>query len=101
MRRISHVILSRFVTIPLLKKRSKYIFTYGKDGKSIRDQLQSKLNVNYIEKFQDAVLKASEHANSGDTILLSPGCASYDQFSNYEERGNAFKHIFTKIELEL
>ena len=43
--------------------------------------------------FSDAVNKAREIAKSGDTVLLSPACTSFDAFSNFEERGNTFKNI--------
>jgi UDP-N-acetylmuramoylalanine--D-glutamate ligase len=43
--------------------------------------------------FYDAVNKARECAISGDTVLLSPACTSFDSFKNFEERGNTFKNI--------
>jgi UDP-N-acetylmuramoylalanine--D-glutamate ligase len=43
--------------------------------------------------FADAVRAASDAAASGDTVLLSPACTSFDAFSNFEERGNYFKEI--------
>ena len=54
-----------------------------------------------VNEFKSAVLQASEQSNPGDTILLSPACASFDQFCNYEERGNTFKNIFNTLELNL
>jgi UDP-N-acetylmuramoylalanine--D-glutamate ligase len=54
-----------------------------------------------IEGFPDGTLEAAvEHSRSlaepGDVILLSPACASYDQFANFEERGEAFRRLATK-----
>lgn len=44
-----------------------------------------------VEDLKEAVAQAWQMADSGDVILLSPACASYDQFKNFEERGNLFK----------
>jgi UDP-N-acetylmuramoylalanine--D-glutamate ligase len=41
--------------------------------------------------FEDAMKAAKELATSGDTVLLSPACASFDLFRNYEDRGRKFK----------
>ena len=42
---------------------------------------------------EHAVRHAAELASSGDVILLSPACASYDQFDNFEQRGDAFRKL--------
>ena len=86
---------------PSLVNRVKHIFTYGQAGKSIKEQINSTIKVTYAEEFKAAVLQASEQSNPGDIILLSPACASFDQFNNYEERGNMFINIFKNLELEL
>ena len=39
---------------------------------------------------EEAVRSSLEYAKKGDTVILSPGCASFDQFKNFEDRGNKF-----------
>ena len=47
--------------------------------------------------FENAIKKAVDLSFPNSTILLSPGFSSFDQFNNYEERGNAFKKIIKEI----
>ena len=84
-----------------MKNRVKFILTYGNAGPLIKDQLDGEFSLLHCNQFEKAVLLAHEHSSSGDTILLSPACSSFDQFFNYEERGNKFTQIFTKLELEI
>ena len=57
-------------------------------------------NPEIIEKedFTEAVLEANARAESGDIVLLSPACTSYDRFKNFEERGNTFKQLVNGLE---
>ena len=47
--------------------------------------------------FKEAVLAAYKTAKEGDIVVLSPACASFDLFKNFEERGNLFKQIVNEI----
>ncbi|HUW35227.1 MAG TPA: UDP-N-acetylmuramoyl-L-alanine--D-glutamate ligase, partial [Planctomycetota bacterium] len=50
-----------------------------------------------VNSLDDAVGKAAANARPGDVVLLSPACASYDMFSNYEERGRKFKELCMRL----
>lgn len=86
--------------IPILDNHVKHVFVYGDSGSLIKNNLENKINITYIHEFELAVKEAVKQSISGDVILLSPACASFDQFKNYEERGNTFKNIFNKLELD-
>ena len=51
------------------------------------------INAVTIKTFEEAFKQADSLAKAGDVILLSPACASYDMFLNYEERGRQFKNM--------
>ncbi|QCI24868.1 UDP-N-acetylmuramoyl-L-alanine--D-glutamate ligase [Buchnera aphidicola (Rhopalosiphum padi)] len=64
------------------------IYCFGKDGLSL-SKLCKKKSV-YVETLKQAIILISKKIQPGDVVLLSPGCSSKDQFSNFEERGNLF-----------
>lgn len=81
----------------LVKDRVKALFLIGEAKDKIAKAL-SDLVPCYLEvDLKSAVLKAKEIASIGDVILLSPGCASFDMFKNFEHRGNVFKEIVNSL----
>lgn len=56
-----------------------------------------KLPIILVDSFEDAIYKAKEVAQKGDVVTLSPACASFDMFPNFEVRGNRFKEIVRNI----
>ena len=51
-----------------------------------------------LDTLEEAVRWAASKADSGDVVLLSPACSSFDMFENYEERGKRFKFIVKALE---
>ena len=63
----------------------------GKDAEAIAEALDTVMPVYFAQDMVDAVRQAAACAESDDTVLLAPACASLDQYANYGERGDAFR----------
>ena len=72
------------------------IFAIGEAANEIETQLSHCIPVLKFATLSEAVEFARNQATPGETVLLSPGCASFDQFRNYEERGELFKRLVTE-----
>lgn len=79
--------------IPLLKEKTKAIYLFGAAAQEIQNQLKNEFTLQTHPNLKSAMVLAFKEADEGDTILLSPGCASFDEFKNFEERGSIFKEI--------
>jgi len=70
----------------------KAVVAIGTAAKDIAAAFAKVCEVKICNSMRDAVSCASKFAGSGDVVLLSPGCASYDWYKNYGERGTDFKN---------
>ena len=77
-------------------KSVKKVYCYGESGYDILTKLKDNIDIEYFNDFKNCVKIAIQGAVSNDKILLSPACASFDQFDNFEERGNEFKKIINQ-----
>jgi UDP-N-acetylmuramoylalanine--D-glutamate ligase len=76
----------------LIKEKVKAIVCLGIDNTAIHTAFDSLVPVVDTNSTDEAVRKAYEFASNGDCVLLSPACASFDLFKNYEDRGEQFKN---------
>lgn len=78
---------------PLLRERASAVYTIGAAARKIEQQLADIIPIRHCETLQTAVERATEEASAGDTVLLAPACASFDQFQSYEHRGKVFADL--------
>jgi UDP-N-acetylmuramoylalanine--D-glutamate ligase len=88
--------------VPVVSKKAKAAVLYGDTKEKIRKTFENNpadtgLKLISADDFDSAVEQASSLAQSGDIVLLSPACASFDCFKNFEVRGNRFKEIVKKL----
>lgn len=81
----------------LVKGKVKQILLIGEASEKIFKELGSLTKTTYCSNLSNAVKTAYETASSGDVVLFSPACASFDQFDNYEHRGKVFKELVNKL----
>ncbi|MBF6597230.1 MAG: UDP-N-acetylmuramoyl-L-alanine--D-glutamate ligase [Fermentimonas sp.] len=82
----------------LVTSKVKALIFMGKDNSKLHSFFDGKIDViKDVDSMSDAVKSAYELAEKGDTVLLSPCCASFDLFDNYEDRGDQFKEYVRKL----
>lgn len=83
---------------PLLAGRARAVLLIGSAAPIIASHLEGAVRLVHCGDLRTAVETAWREARPGDTVLLAPACASFDQFSSYEERGRVFKSIVRSLE---
>lgn len=81
----------------LVIKKVKKIFAIGSSAEKVFNFFHNDVKVELEKSLEDAVKNSSREAKNGDVVLLSPACASFDMFNNYEHRGKVFKEAVNKL----
>ncbi|MTI81409.1 MAG: UDP-N-acetylmuramoyl-L-alanine--D-glutamate ligase [Firmicutes bacterium] len=83
----------------LIKEKVRVLILLGKHAHEIQQAVQQEKFERFVmaEDYVEAVKVASRVAQSGEVVLLSPACASWDMFTSYEERGNLFRDLVLKL----
>ncbi len=80
-----------------IEEKVAHLIAMGKTGDAIAATAKGKTNIHRVENLEEAMGCATGLAQAGDVVLLSPASASYDQFRNFEERGDQFREWVQKL----
>lgn len=84
----------------LIKGKVKKLILLGEAKNAMEKSLQGTTEIKLVDDMRAAVREAMVSAESGDTVLLSPACSSFDQYHNYEERGRDFQNCVRELHRE-
>ena len=82
----------------LLRERVSAVYTIGSAAAKIESHLRGVVSIHSCETLDKAVHVAAAAARPGEIVLLAPACSSFDQFENYEQRGQVFKQLVKELE---
>lgn len=83
---------------PLLRERVAAVYTIGSAAEKIERELAGVVKIVSAGTLGEAVAQAAASAQGGDVVLLAPACSSFDQFENYEHRGQAFREAVLQLQ---
>jgi UDP-N-acetylmuramoylalanine--D-glutamate ligase len=86
------------ILLPHTHNHLKEVIAFGQARNQIQTAVGDAVRFTSVENLMDAVSLGHAHAESGYSVLLSPGCSSFDQFQNFEERGDMFKQAVAQLE---
>ena len=76
--------------VPVIRRWGKEVILIGRDAVEMAANFDADFQTYFANDMEDAVAIALDHAEPGDAVLLSPACASFDMFDNFQHRGQAF-----------
>jgi UDP-N-acetylmuramoylalanine--D-glutamate ligase len=82
----------------VVTRRVKQLVLIGEAAPRIQQMLEGLKPISHASSFRDAVEVAAQSARSGEVVLLSPACASFDMFADYQDRGRQFKALVNGLE---
>jgi UDP-N-acetylmuramoylalanine--D-glutamate ligase len=82
---------------PLVAKRVKVVIAIGESAEKVREAFSPLVRVVAAKSMEEAVNAGERLSSPGDVVLLSPACASFDWFENYEHRGRVFKQLVMSL----
>ena len=82
---------------PIVEQKTKAVVLIGKDAQLIDQAINHCVTTRFAQNMKQAVKIAAELAENGDSVLLSPACASLDQYKSYADRGNQFAEAVLEL----
>lgn len=83
--------------IPPITKYVRSVILIGEAAPQLAELLSDRVDVVMANSMQEAITQASNIAEEGDSVLLSPACASFDMFNNFEHRGKVFTDVVQEL----
>ena len=81
----------------IVLKKVKKIYAIGSSASTVFNFFHKEVKVEICNSLEDAVIAANKEAREGEVVLLSPACASFDMFENFEHRGKIFKELVNRL----
>ena len=83
---------------PLLKRKARRAYLIGEAAEDLARALAAEVPLETAGTLEHAVTRAAAGARAGEVVLLSPACASFDQFSNFDQRGRVFQRLVKALD---
>jgi UDP-N-acetylmuramoylalanine--D-glutamate ligase len=80
-----------------VRHKARGVILMGQDARLIAQSIAGTVPVVFVDDMRSAVARAAELAKPGDSVLLSPACASLDMYRDYQERGEVFMHTVREL----